>query len=103
MDKYHKILGSSTIAFMIIFLLIIFMKPITFKIEITNGTKEEVPKTHNMDSCYLTIHNFVSLNKFDEYRNINEIIKFKTFIYSYTKPFLLELINNATTDCICCP
>ena len=47
----------------------------------------------NLNECYLVIHTLIS----DSYKNVN------TYINSYTKPFMIELVNNATQDCICCP
>ena len=57
----------------------------------------------NFDDCYLTIHNFVSVNQTWEKRNdsSNKHI-IKTYIYSYTKPYLLELVQNSTESCLCC-
>jgi hypothetical protein len=51
----------------------------------------------NLDECYLTIHNFISIKSNS---NVSDV---KTYIYSATRPFLIELINNATQDCLCCP
>jgi hypothetical protein len=62
----------------------------------------------DIDDCYLTVHNFVSINSTIEEisanisHDINNKLNFKTYIYSYTKPFLLELIQNSTKDCLCC-
>ncbi len=47
----------------------------------------------NLNECYLVVHTLISNN----YKNVS------TYINSYTKPFLIELVNNATQDCICCP
>jgi|SRR5882757_1110139 len=61
------------------------------------------------DKCYLTVHNFISLNstlvqhKNDSNINFNNYSqKFYTYISSFTKPFLLELVHNSTEDCLCC-
>ncbi len=51
----------------------------------------------NLDECYLTIHNFISI------KSNSSVSDVKTYIYSATRPFLIELINNATQDCLCCP
>ena len=72
--------------------------------------------TRDLDECYLTIHNFVSFNStfdiqpnanFSESTNINvknvtQKQSFHTYISSYNKPFLLEMVQNATNDCLCC-
>jgi len=63
-----------------------------------------------MDECYLTIHNFVSFNTtahVNRFSSTDPIVwknnqSFKTYIYSYTKPFMIELVQNATKDCLCC-
>ena len=62
-----------------------------------------------IDNCYLTIHNLISINTTIENMNPNGIgknistkEKFKSYIYSYSKPYLLELIQNSTDDCLCC-
>ena len=52
-----------------------------------------------LDQCYLTVHNFISF-KSDAFLNSTQ--NFKTYIYSYTKPYLLELVQNSTKDCLCC-
>ena len=55
------------------------------------------------DNCYLTIHNLISINStIGNGNNISTNEKFKSYIYSYTKPYLLELIHNSTDDCLCC-
>ena len=68
---------------------------------------------NEIKDCFLQIHNFVSLNttlditttngsigyKFDKNSNDQN---FKTYIQSYSRPFILELIQNGTQDCVCC-
>ena len=72
--------------------------------------------TQDLDECYLTIHNFVAFNStFDIQQNTNfsestnlfiknftQKQSFHTYISSYNKPFLLEMVQNATNDCLCC-
>ncbi len=56
-----------------------------------------------IDNCYLTIHNLISINTtIGNENNISTNEKFNSYIYSYTKPYLLELIQNSTEDCLCC-
>ena len=69
-----------------------------------------------LDQCYLTIHNFVSFNsKFEiqaksnssdsinvKFDNNSQIQSFHTYISSYNKPYLLELVQNANKNCLCC-
>ena len=88
-----------TVFISILLLCVIFYSnPIIIKIEFINSTEEY----SNLDKCYLTIHNFVSIHQKNGIKYSNDSIDFKTFIYSYTRPYLLELINNTTNDCICC-
>ena len=53
----------------------------------------------DIDDCFLTIHNLISI-KMNDSTSDHDV---KTYIYSATKPFLIELINNSTKDCLCCP
>src|SRR5882757_1685845 len=65
-----------------------------------------------LDKCYLTVHNFVSLNSTIEviqqnvsninFKNYSQSEIFHTYISSFSKPFLLELVQNSTQDCLCC-
>jgi hypothetical protein len=62
-----------------------------------------------INDCYLTIHNFVSINStirnqptIENSNDIKNDFDFKTYIYSYTKPYLIEMIQNSTKDCLCC-
>ncbi|SRR5260370_37015765 len=51
----------------------------------------------DIEECYLTIHNLINVQDIN-----SDNVKFKTFIYSYTKPYLIELVQNSTHDCLCC-
>lgn len=53
----------------------------------------------NIDECYLTVHNFIRISK---EKNFSNAFDFKTYVYSYTKPYLIELLQNNTDDCLCC-
>ena len=64
---------------------------------------------NDMNECYLTIHNLISMkttinekNQNSKKYNITNNQEFKTYIYSFSKPYLLELIQNSTEDCLCC-
>ncbi len=65
----------------------------------------------NLDNCYLTIHNFISFNSTMTSNGTDSLQafyqsnqqKFKTYVYSYTKPYLIELVHNSSKDCLCCP
>ena len=54
----------------------------------------------NLNECYLTIHNFIRFPNWMIQNKSNDF-DFKTYIYSFTKPYLIQLINNNTKDCIC--
>ena len=66
-----------------------------------------------LENSYLTLHNIISINNSLDFSKINNsnyvnikndkpINTFHTYITSYSKPFLLELIHNSTQDCVCC-
>ena len=100
-----KILQQVVMLFFITWLMILLsMLANNSKVNFQNGMKpiDSEMKT-NLDDCYLTIHNFVSVNQTWEKRNesSNKHI-IKTYIYSYTKPYLLELVQNSTESCLCC-
>ena len=68
-----------------------------------NKNKCELPIDYSnkiLDDCYLTLHNLISI-QFSNHSNYNSTVK--TYIYSASKPFLIELLNNSTDDCLCCP
>ena len=69
----------------------------------------------NLDKSYLSVHNLVSFNttidlisrttygfKDIKIKNSSHKQSFNTYVSSYTKPFLIELIQNSTKDCLCC-
>ena len=60
----------------------------------------------SLDECFLQVHNFVKFNSSiyafkkntsDYYLQNNKQL-FQTYIYSYTKPYLIKLINNSTNS-----
>lgn len=53
-----------------------------------------------IDDCYLTVHNLISIKQINESSSESDV---KTYIFSATKPFLIELLKNTSKDCICCP
>ena len=53
-----------------------------------------------LDKCYLTLHNLIWIRNWNDSFRETDV---KTFVYSQTKPFLIELLNNVTDDCLCCP
>ena len=102
MDKYNKIcLTFVFISTLFWISIILFWKPITLKIEFSNTTIPQQQDFIDLNDCYLTIHNFVSIHNNQTYNNFDQNLKFKSYIYSYTKPFLLELMNNISKDCLC--
>ena len=59
-----------------------------------------------IEQCYLTVHNFIRFESMALFNNQSEISfknnqSLKTYIYSYTKPYLIELIQNNSKDCLC--
>ena len=57
----------------------------------------------NLEECYLTVHNFVSIKQISQNgTELKNQHNFKTYLYSYTKPYLLELVQNSTEVCLCC-
>lgn len=54
-----------------------------------------------LKSCFISIENFVTLRQ----SNITKSNSFemKTYASSYSTPYLIELIQQATRDCLCCP
>lgn len=54
----------------------------------------------NIDDCYLTIHNLISTNLFDKNNKYkNQTIN--TYIYKYSKPYLIQMINNSSNNILC--
>lgn len=100
------------LSFTAIFLNVIFLIIITILInsKLNNNSCENKSVDYQMkdifDNCYLTIHNFVSINTSVVKNDLNNIIQnkhsFKTYLYGYTKPYLIELVQNNTKDCLCC-
>jgi hypothetical protein len=108
-NYYHSIY-ISIISLLLLSYIYLLNKSIT--INVNQDTKEHPIdyQIKDLKECYLTIHNFVSINttiKDQSSKNESNVIKnkfnFKTYIYSYTKPYLIELIQNSTKDCLCCP
>jgi hypothetical protein len=54
-----------------------------------------------LENCYITLHNFISIPTFSNISNKPEA-NVKTYIYSVSKPFLSEILNKVTEDCLCC-
>ena len=51
------------------------------------------------EQCYFSVQNFIGIKEIGDNNFTSQV---KTYIYSFTKPFLIELIQNSTKDCICC-
>jgi hypothetical protein len=107
--SYWHIIYICFISVLLLSHIYLLNKSITINLEYNTGKNPIDYQIKDIDDCYLTVHNFVSMNSTIEEisANISHDIKnkfnFKTYIYSYTKPFLLELIQNSTKDCLCCP
>jgi hypothetical protein len=101
-----------------IYKVILIILSIKILFDINNQSQNQTPVDFilkdPLESCYLSVHNFVSFNTtldlltndsksmFQLNQNLNNQ-NFKTYISSYTKPFLLELVQNSTDNCLCCP
>ena len=55
-------------------------------------------KNIDIDNCYLSIQNFVTMRHNTSNDNKFEL---KTYISSFTKPYLIELLQHQTKDCLC--
>ena len=101
-------LGLSGIYLWVLLILVLKISYDIDQMNFRNGSLNcEIEK---QEECFITIHNFVKFNSTaiiekspgvnDVHWNTNQ--NFKTYIYSYTRPFLIELIQNSTQDCLCC-
>jgi hypothetical protein len=104
------------ISYIIIIIILLIINFILLNKSITINFNNDLKKfpidyqIEDLKECYLTVHNFVSINttvqdqsSINDSSDIKNKFDFKTFIYSYTKPYLLELVQNSTKDCLCCP
>ena len=87
----------------IIFQLILLFSSISVNIELTSKNERNPVdyEIKNIDECYLTVHNFITL-KSSDWNTSKDDLEFKTYVYSYSKPYLIELVQNSTHDCLCC-
>lgn len=77
---------------------------------ISNCGKHPVDCEFSLDKCYLEVHNFIQLNNTafiessngSNHLNIKNEKSFKTYVTSFTRPYLIELIQNTTQNCLCC-
>jgi hypothetical protein len=107
--KNYHLLYIIIISIQMLIILILLNKSISINF---NDEFKKLPMDYqikDIKECYLTVHNFVSINSTIQdqisIKNSTDIVNkfdFKTYIYSYTKPFLLELVQNSTNDCLCC-
>jgi cell division protein FtsL len=106
--KLNNIIYMAIILILLICILFMANKSITINLNDDSKEKPIDYQIEDLKDCYLTIHNFVSINSSIQDRSmknkstIKNKYDFKTFIYSYTKPFLLEMVQNSTKDCLCC-
>lgn len=75
-------------------ILIVFSVWTTIYFQMNNDNNMDI------DKCYLTIQNFVTMR---HGFNISNDRKFdlKTYISSFSKPYLIELLQHETKDCLC--
>ena len=98
---FYKVFKILLIFVIIILQIILIFNSVNFNIELISNAKQSIDyEIKNIDECYLTIHNFVTLKSKFWNQSKNDM-EFKTYIYSYTKPYLLELVQNSTHDCLC--
>ena len=55
----------------------------------------------DIDKCYLSIQNFVTMRHFCHNVSKDEQFDLKTYISSYSKPYLIQLLQQETKDCLC--
>ena len=109
-NKFIKLILYITYILFLLYLSISLSRNINYVIEKCKNNPIDYIK--KIDDCYLTIHNFVSINSTPVIQNVvnksninvklNSNQNFKTYIYSYTKPYIIELAQNSTKDCLCC-
>ena len=101
-------LGLSGIYLWVLLILVLKISYDIDQMNFQNGSLNcEIEK---QEECFITIHNFVKFNStaiIEKSPGVNDVHwktnqNFKTYIYSYTRPFLIELIQNSTQDCLCC-
>src|SRR6266481_2266153 len=92
---------TSILGFFILCYIITFQK-IEIKLDCDSTDRSAIDfEMKALDNCYLTLHNLISIKTFNNSSNPETNVK--TFIYSVSKPFIIELLNNFTDDCLCCP
>ena len=100
---FFKIFKFILILLVVTLQLILLFNSVNVKIEVISKN-EKFPLDYELkdiDKCYLSVTNFVSLKS--KYWNYSkDDIEFKSYINGYTKPYLLELVQNSTHDCLCC-
>ena len=102
-NMFYKLLIFFIILLILILQLILIFNSVTVKVELISKN-EKLPLDYELkdiDKCYLNVHNFVTLKSKNWNYSQNDI-EFKSYIYGYTKPYLLELVQNSTHDCLCC-
>ena len=98
---FFNILKIILIIVIIVMQFILIFNSVNINIELNSNEKQPIDyQIKDIDECYLTVHNFVSMKSRQKNKSKNNI-EFKTYIYSYTKPYLLELVQNSTHDCLC--
>jgi hypothetical protein len=108
--RYWHIIYISLISALLLSHIFLLNKSIIINFEYKQEKYPIDYQIKDINDCYLTVHNFVSVNSTIEQtqstiisKDVKNKFNFKTYIYSYTKPYLLELIQNSTKDCLCCP
>lgn len=101
--KYFLIKIVIIIIIILISVLYLRSKKISFEISDSCDKIMIDYELKNLDDCFLTIHNFIRLSNVSTNKKKNSFdADFKTYISSYSKPFLIQLLKNNTENCLCC-
>ena len=91
------------INFFFCFLIILLLSIGKFHIELNMDSHENISSDYekiDLEKCFMTIHHLISIENNNE---LNSKASVQTFVYMATKPHLIQLLNNVSEDCLCCP
>ena len=86
------------------FSLILLLTIGKFHIEIRMNSNENISTDYekiDLENCFMTIHHLISIE--NDNNNLKSNANVQTFVYMATKPHLIQLLNNVSEDCLCCP
>lgn len=55
----------------------------------------------DIDKCYLSIQNFVTMRYAKHNVSSEKQFDMQSYITSYSKPYLIQLLQHETKDCLC--